>query len=82
MTLQVQPHVKNIDRIRMFLGANKKIIWITLDDFVDLQTSPAYFIEPDDYRYTVLRPWVGMVENPVYHLSHTDRCYISKRLTG
>ena len=73
-----QEHVKIIERLRAFWDGDS--ICITLDDFVNLQESPAHFVSPGEPWFAVLRPWVGVAENPVLHLPHEHRCWIAQRL--
>jgi len=77
--IPIREHVENISRLRAFMDGDS--ICITLDDFVNLQESPAYFVGPGEPWFDVLHPWVGVVENPVLHLPHGDRCWIAQRLT-
>lgn len=76
MTIPIAEHVRNIDRLRVHRDGDA--FFVAWDDFVDLQHSPVHFIR--DARITnALRTWWG-VPDPLVHLMHTERCYLSKRI--
>jgi len=50
----------DINRLRVRLDGDQ--LCFTLDDFVDLQTSPAYFLPLDSWQGEMTVPWVGVTE--------------------
>lgn len=78
--IPIAQHVKNINRMRVHKDGNA--FFVTFDDFVNLQESPAFFVE-DEYRGHIkatFEKWYG-IANPLFHLTHEERCYLSKQLT-
>ena len=49
-----------INRLRVRLDGDQ--LCFALDDFVDLQTSPAYFLSVDSWQGQMEGPWVGVTE--------------------
>lgn len=75
--IPIAQHVKNISRMRVHKDGNA--FFVAFDDFVDLQKSPAFFIE-NERANTVFARWCGISRNPLVHLIHEDRCYLSRQL--
>ena len=80
MTIPIADHVENIQRLRAYRDGNA--FFVAFDDFVNLQESPVYFIG-NEYRGHIeetLRKWYGLVPDPLVHLSHGERCYLSRKV--
>ena len=80
--IQIAQYVQNISR--MVLCKDGDAFFVTFDDFVDLQESPAYFIEGErsetGLRFNeIFEKWPQSIA--LNHLTHVDRCYLSRILT-
>ena len=66
----------DINRLRVRLDGDQ--LCFTLDDFVDLQTSPAYFLSVDSWQGQMAGPWVGVTET--IHLPIGEQLRILRHL--
>lgn len=80
MAISIRQHIKNIERMRVHKDGDA--FFVAFDDFVDLQTSPALFIE-EEYRGRILRvmkKW-HKYGSALLYLTHEERAYLAGRLT-
>ena len=78
--IPIARHVKNINRMQVHKDGDS--FFVAFDSFVNLQESPVFFIE-DEYGGRIkatFEKWYG-VADPLLHLTHEERCYLSGRLT-
>lgn len=67
----------DLDRLRVKIDGDQ--MCFTLDDFVDLQSSPSYFLPLDSWQGRMLGPWVGVTKH-VYHLPSVELLGIVRAL--
>lgn len=72
-------YVKNIDRLRVKRDGTH--LFVTLDDFVNLQESPSLFFGPDDWQYDKMAQYVDRGFDRVDHLPYNEQKRISFVLT-
>lgn len=66
-----------LSRLQVFKDGDEYCV--TLDDFVDLQTSPAVFYHRDSWQGKILREWWNAT--PLIHLTLIELCDLARRLT-
>ena len=78
--IPIANHIKNIERMRVYKDGDA--FFVAFDDFVDLQASPALFIEEEygGHILKVMKQW-HKCGNPLIHLTHEERVYLAERLT-
>jgi len=64
------------DRLRVFQDGDA--YYVTLDDFIDLQQSPALFYGPDDWQSQILRRWWRAT--PLIHLPLVELIRVAELL--
>lgn len=66
-----------LDRLHLKLDGDH--MCFTLDDFVNLQVSPAYFLPVDSWQGRMAAPWIGSTET--IHLPLVEQLRILRILT-